>query len=127
MTNKDDKGSAVMLAFNQPTDLQNAALAVGALHFTFSKGRYVWLDAKQEKSEGRPRIVCIRMAEMLEEVETNMDGPLKVEVFRNGKFVKVGGNRVGYTHKGIWKWTEYAVRRYTPDTLQSAKEYAEGD
>ena len=97
MTNREGKGSSVQLAFNQPADLQHAALAVGSLHSSFSQDRYVWLDAKQEKGEARPRIVCIRMGEFLEDVEASREAPGKVEVFRNGKFVKVGGTRVGFT------------------------------
>ena len=67
------------------------------------------------------------MGEFLEDVEASREAPGKVEVFRNGKFVKVGGTRVGFTYKGSWKWTDYGVKRYAPDILQSAQEYAEGE
>ena len=50
-----------------------------------------------------------------------------MEVFRNGKFVKVGGTRVGYTYKGEWKWTNHGAGLYYAATLTKAKEYAEGE
>ena len=72
----------------------------------------------------RPRIIVIRVGEFLEELESKKEQPAKVEVFRNGKFVKVGGTRVGYTYKGEWKWTNHGAGLYDAATLTEAKEYA---
>ena len=100
---REDKGSTVQLIFQNATDLQHAAVAVQSIHKSFTQGRFVYLGRKKEKSEMRARNIVIRIGVSLEELETKKEEPAKVGVFRNGKFVKVGGNRVGYTYKGEWK------------------------
>ena len=67
------------------------------------------------------------MAEVLNEIEQGLANPQEVQKYLNGKFIKVGGNRVGYTFKGEWKWTTWAIGRYSAEAMEMAKGYAEGD
>ena len=127
ITFKDDKGSTAQLCFNQPAQLQVAGLAVRALNRTYQQGRYVFLDVRKELSEWRPGQIVRRMADFLGDVEAARTDRLEIKPFMNGKFVKVGGDRVGFTFKGEWKWTQFAVTRFSREIMETAKEYAEGE
>ena len=127
ITFKGDKGSSVQLCFQNPSLLQHASLAVRALRQSFSEGRFVYLDVRKEQAERRPARVVSRMADFMADVEAGMEPPLAIEKVMNGKFVKVGGKRIGFTFKGEWKWTDYAISRYSGAVMQTAKEFAEGE
>ena len=127
VTYKGDKGSSAQLCFKQPSQLQHANLAVRALNRSYTQGRYAYLDVKKERAELRPGQIVKRLAEFLVDAEAAMDTPLKIEAFANGKFVKVGGTRVGFTFRGEWKWTQYAIARYSREVMDTAKEYAESE
>ena len=86
-----------------------------------------WLNAKKERSETRPGRIVKRMETCLCDVEAGMESPLAVEEVMNGKFIRVGGNRVGYTFHGEWKWTAYANSRYSDETREMSRAYAEGE
>ena len=127
ITFKGDKGSSVQLCFQNPSLLQHASLAVRALRQSFSEERFVYLDVRKEQAERRPARVVSRMADFMADVEAGMEPPLAIEKVMNGKFVKVGGKRIGFTFKGEWKWTDYAITRYSGEVMQTAKEFAEGE
>lgn len=58
VTGREDKDSRVELCFHCPDRLREAKLAITALSKAFTQGErkfYVWLDAKKERSETRPR------------------------------------------------------------------------
>ena len=78
---EEEKVARVELCFKDPSDLQTARLAVKPLDRTYSDGRYVWLDAKKERNELKPARVVHRMADALEDVESQQDPPLTVEKF----------------------------------------------
>ena len=130
VTGKDLKGSRVELRFHTPERLQSARLAVRALGKTFTEGErkyYVWLDAKKEKNETKPRRIVHRMAECLEDVEAGRDDKLDVTKVLNTKFIKVGPHRVGYVFKSEWKFTRWGIDRYSDEIREMATAYAEGE
>ena len=67
------------------------------------------------------------MAEALTDLEQGCEPPKEIEKFLNGKFIKVGGDRVGYTYKGDWKWTTFGTQRYSQESRDWAKAYAEAE
>eukprot|EP00959_Pyramimonas_sp_CCMP1952_P226775 4741490-Pyramimonas_sp.AAC.1 len=67
------------------------------------------------------------MAECLTDLEAGRSDKMPVEKCLNGKLIKVGANRVGYTFKGEWKWTVWALERYSAETREMAKACAESD
>ena len=42
-----------------------------------------------------------------------------------GKIVEVGGDRMGYSLRGEWQWTQAATRRYPEETLTMGKAYVD--
>ena len=64
-----------------------------------------------------------------QEMMTNsrMSDPLVVDKVINGKYVKVGGDRVGYTCRGVWTWTKLGESSYPQDFRAMAKSYAENE
>ena len=127
ITGRNGKGSMAELCFTQPQDPQAAKLAVATLGKSFSGERVVWLDTKRERSERRPARIVHRMEEILTDVEAAMPEPMAVEKFLNGKYVKTGGKRAGYTLKGEWIWTQHAMTRYCEETRNMANAYAEAE
>jgi hypothetical protein len=111
-------------------------LAVKSLSKTYTenagRARIVWLDAKKERAEGtrpelRPARLVHRVHETLVDLESSRPSPLEVEKILNGKLVKVGGSRVGFSLHSTWKWTAYAIARYSSEDLDMCKAYAEQD
>ena len=43
----------------------------------------------------------------------------------NGKYVKVGGKRIGHVYSGEWQWSAYAKTRYSNEQLEMSKGYAQ--
>ena len=52
---------------------------------------------------------------------------LPVEKVMNGKFVKMGGERVGFVCKFVWTWTRFGENRYPQDFRELAMAYAEDE
>jgi hypothetical protein len=120
-------GSAAELCFYQSQKLQTARMAIKALRCEFSAGRVAWLDAKKERAEMKPARVVHRLADFLQDIENTREEKFEVEKVMNGKFVKINGQRVGFTLRGEWQWTAWACSRYSVETMEMAKAYAEGD
>ena len=118
-------GSAAQIVFSTPADLAETRAAVQALNRSYITGKWVWLDAKKENYELRPARLVHRVCDMLLDFESQREDPLEVEKVMNGKFVKVGGHRAGFTLHSQWKWTGYAVKRYSAEQLEMAKGYAD--
>ena len=109
MTGKDGKGSAAELCFETPADFINARPAIRELNISFIEERHVWMDAKKTRASIYPARIVHRMAEVLADIEATMTSPSKIVKFLKGKFINVGGQRVGHTMKGEWKWTARAI------------------
>ena len=62
---------------------------------------------------------------MITEAEAARADTLPLEKKVNGKLVRVGQNRVGWTLNGTWMWSEWATARYTREFLDMARAYAE--
>jgi hypothetical protein len=66
-----------------------------------------------------------RAFDAIEDMEGERDDKLQVDKILNGKFIKVGSSRVGYVANGLWRWTAFALARYSTEQLSIAKSYAE--
>ena len=119
------KGSAAELMFGNPDVLEQAELAVRALIQTYAEGKWLWLDYKKTEPQLRPGRLVNRAYDILSDIESARAESEVVEKFMNGKFIKVGGSRAGYSLQGTWKLTNKAITRYTQEDLSMAKAYAE--
>ena len=120
-------GSSAELIFHAPAALTAARLAVKALNKSFVDNKFVWLDAKKERRELRPSRLVHRIADVLDDLEHSRPDTQPVEKILNGKFVKVAGQRAGFSYHGAWKWTHFATQRYTAEQLDMARAYAEDE
>ena len=120
-------GSCAELKFPSAAKLKEARLAVQALNKSYVSEKWVWLDAKKEFHELRPARLVHRIYDVLVELESTREDKLKVEKVLNGKFVKLGDRRAGYTLHGQWKWTGVATQRYCQEDLDMARSFAEQD
>ena len=94
------------MVFLEASRLRSARLSVKAANVTFGEDEFAWLDVKKDRAELRPGRIVHRMAEILIEIESAKEDQLGIEKFLNGKYIKVGTNRVGFTYKGEWQWTK---------------------
>jgi hypothetical protein len=120
-------GSAAELLFQSATRLQEMKLAIKSLGRAYTDERIVWMDAKKERHELRPARLVHRVFEAIQDLESTREDKMEAEKIMNGKFIKVGGTRAGYSFNSTWKWTAFAVARYTAEQLDVAKAYAEED
>ena len=119
------EGSLAELCFNSAEQLQRARLLVRSLRKTFSDDRVVWLDVKKSREEMRPARIVHRMAECVTDFEASQSSPLAVDKQLNGKYIKVGTDRIGQVIRGEWKWFPFAKGRYSSELLEFAKGFAE--
>ena len=89
--------------------------------------KQVWLDVAKTHAELRPNRVIHRMGDMLGEAEAARQDKLPVDKKLGGKYINVGDDKVGYTLKGNWVWSEWAISRYSESFRDAAKAYAEDD
>ena len=121
------KGSAVELIFTNPASLQASRIAVRALNKKYVPDKYVWLDAKKERSETKPARVMYRMKECLADIEAGREDKAMIKEDMRAKCISVNGTRIGYTLHGQWRWTHAASQRYTLEVMDFAKAYAEDE
>jgi len=121
------EGSQAELCFNSPILLQKAKFSVRALEFCFTNDKPVWLDVRKDFEELRPARIVHRITDLITEAESGRSDKLPVEKFLNGKYVKVGTDRAGYTCKGSWVWTSFATGRYDQEFRDMAKAFAEDE
>jgi hypothetical protein len=93
----------------------------------FNKDKQVWLDMKKDREELRPARVVHRITELIMEAESGKSDSMEVEKFLNGKYVKVGDNRAGFTAKPFRIWTQWGCNRYSQEFREMAKAYAEDE
>ena len=82
-----------------------------------------YLDYKKSRTALKPNRLVHRIADELTRFESFKDTPLTVTKDLRGKFVAVGGKRVGGTLNGEWVWFADSSR-YTDDERLIAKAYA---
>ena len=121
------EGSQAELCFNSPILLQKAKFSVRALEASFTNDKPVWLDVRKDREELRPARVVHRITDLITEAESGRSDKMPVEKFLNGKYVKVGTERAGYTNKGSWVWTSFANGRYNQEFRDMAKAFAEDE
>jgi len=121
------KGSTADLCFTSAPLLQQAKMTLRSIKLKYHGDKPVWLDAKKTREELRPARVVHRITELIQEAESGKPDPMHVEKFLNGKYVKVGDERAGFTCRGAWMWTQWARNRYEQEFRDMAKAYAEDE
>ena len=111
--------------------LQQARAKVATANLSFgntsdNKRIVVLLDCGKTKEELRPALLTHRTHDIITDMEADRQDQLPVVKCMKGKTVKVGGNRVGYSCYGMWKFIPYASRRYDSGELEAALGYIHG-
>lgn len=101
--NRDGRGSAAEMWFEEAAALQRARLAVRALQRSYVSGRTVWLDARRERAEVVPVRVMHRLHEAL--CEAGVDQVVKD---LPGRSIRSGTTRIAYVAQGRGRWTAAA-------------------
>ena len=121
------EGSLAELLFTSPMALQKAKFSVIGANASYVEGKCVWLDVKKGREELRPARLVHRISELIEEAESARPDKMPVGKVMNGKYVKVGEQKVGYSCKASWIWTRFGQERYGKDFCDMAKAYSEDD
>lgn len=127
LVNNQDKGSLVELHFHSARALQAAKSCVRSLAQTGSSGRKVWLDAKKTRREMKPARVTKRAFQVLQEVEQARADRVQLSINLAGKYVQHPQGRVGYSWRGEWCWTQWAIDRYSDQERAMMSSFAESE
>lgn len=124
------RGSGAEIWLLSPQAFQQARVAVRSSRISFIPNKYVWLDAKRERSETAPARIVHRLHEALAEalqarvVERGQRLP-RIGKDVPGRSLRAEVQRVAHVAQLRVKWTAAGLALFTPDERGAAASLAE--
>ena len=120
-------GSCCEIQFDDAAALQAAKISVRILNKEYQEGRRVWLDAKKERSELWTARCLHKAAAVLDDIESKQDDAGALEKNVAAKTIKLRGNIICWSLKTGIRFGAEAMRRYSPEDMETVRAYAESD
>ena len=125
------EGSTCDAQFASSEQLRAARIAVRAARSQAqgAGGRevYAWLDVAMTKAETEPARMNHRACEYFTDLEKVEGRAGAISKNIAAKTVPLGETRLGFSCRGVWKWSPSARARYTEAELQDGKEWIEAE
>lgn len=124
------RGSGAEIFFHTPTALQQARVAVRSARISYVANKYVWLDAKKERSETAPARMIHRLHEAVAEAmlaRAAIRGQTVPRVDKDvpGRSLRVDGQRAAYIAQLRVRWTAAGMAAFTEQERADAAAFAE--
>lgn len=124
------RGSGAEVFFNSAAALQQARVAVRSARVSFVPNRFVWLDAKRERSENAPARIVHRLHEAVVDVLTARAAQRgqalpRVDKDVPGRSLRLDNQRAAYVAQLRVRSTAAGVAALTDQERSEAAAYAE--
>lgn len=122
--------SGAEVFFLTPQSLQQARVAVRSARISYVPKKYVWLDAKKERSETAPARMIHRLHEAVAEAMVARAAVRGQQVPRidkdvPGRSLRADGHRVAYVAQLCVRWTAAGVAAFSAQGREDAAAFAE--
>lgn len=124
------RGSGAEIFFLSPQALQQARVAIRSARVSYVPGKYVWLDAKKERSETAPARMIHRLHEavaeaMLARAAVRGQQVPRVDKDVRGRSLRADGHRAAYVAQLRVRWTAAGVAAFSAQEREDAAAFAE--